>query len=486
MPLPTASSSDSPTGLPARALRLAHGLARELSPRVHRLLGGPEQAKPFPVLLPLLLLIVVWSLLTCPLPIRWPDSEAYLHWPDPYILPGGYWVMGARPPFFPWLLKVVGAGQGLLVFQLLASLIAWAWLGSLLRGGLGVLLGLLLAASPMVWQWHAMVLTESITLTGWILLIALTRQGLVTGRWTYLLAWGLVGAALAWTRDSNAYGLPFLALVLLGRRPRQALACLVLSALLLVQVGAEVKAEQRWVYPVGNVITGRILPDAHARQWFETRGMPTSPATAAVAGVFGTRSKVELEKTAPEFMAWLRSEGLATYQRYLLTHLLIPPSTLLQAWESLKKPLWLCLRYYRIPDGPEFGFPLPVLLAHGVYLLMPPLPLWGLLGLGLLVWAVLWRRQWLNPKGGAGSPRELSPCELSPRELSPLEVSLSLNLGVALLALSQAFLSFHGDAMEVARHLLPSLVLLRVSFWLTLDGLARLGSQHLNGVTEGQ
>lgn len=442
--------------------------------------GSPASYLPF--LLPLGLLLWIWTCWNAPVPIQWPDSQAYLSWPADYVLNNGYRVMGARPAAFPLFLGLVGSGKLLTWVQTGLSLVAWSWCGAQLAGRPGATLGLLLAISPNVWQWNAMVLTESLSLSLWALLLGLTAKLRQSGRdvasvkvW---MAWLATTIALSFVRDGHVYGVwPMFGLLVWWQRSAflrssradggeasaagsRLLAGVGLGAvagvcaMLTLWVSQEIRQEERWIYPVGNAITQRILPDESARAWFEARGMPISAEVLRHKGQMGTQVKIQLEAQAPEFQHWLQDSGLSTYQAYLLTH----PGLLWPVVRALDAHWWRMLGYYREPEGPHYPLSFPLWPGHVIYCSTPPVELL------LLLLAFV----------GGWTHRLLRRASLSSTLSSALWDDWALAAGISALMLSQAFLGFHGDAMEVPRHLLLSLVLGRVLFGLLLVQCWRL------------
>lgn len=388
-------------------------------------------------------------------PILYPDSFAYLGWPADYRLPDGVWVMGRRSAAYPLLLGGVGQGLGLLYAQGLLSMASWTLLGwSIARGVVGpgekhrslaslagAIGGGLLCLSPMIWQWNSIVLPESLGLSLLALMTTLTlrlasshRDQAIHPVWkergTYV-AWILAAIALGFTRDNLLYALPFFAAPLFAGGFRRGVMGLVVAGGILALGSLDARTNHRADWGIGNVLTRRLLPDPSAKKWLLDRGMPDSATLDIVSGRAGARTKIRLQRDAPDWMAWLRADGLPIYQRYLLMH----PSTWLDAMNALQQA-----RRPSVDYAPGLERRWPQELGEKLYLVLPPLEWWAVF-------------VFLLPLS--------SPC-------APLPLC---TMALALAALGQAYLGYHADSTEIERHMLSAAILQRISFWMSLGVL---------------
>ena len=356
-------------------------------------------------------------------PKLFPDSMTYVLW-DPI-----------RPPAYCAFVTLFGQGPLLVQAQSLLSLLSWAFAGWMLGRGAGLALLTLLAMSWPVAQWNLMLLSESFSFSMVLLSIGLTLRLLRKWTWGGFAAWVAVAALMTFTRLSNLFITPFLALPFLARARREWLSAGG-AALVLCLAGLHTSATRGADFErmeLSNVILYRILPDPEARDFFRARGMPLDERVMAYSGRLRSRAYRELWARVPEFKAWLTPQGMRTYRVWLLRD----GAAFRAAWRALAEVdngIGNCLGYG------EDATPRPVavrLLPFYLWLGKMPPALW----LGLMLTLPLLDR-WRNGR------------------ISPF---LLLLPALAAATYAQAFICFHGDADEVPRHLLIAGLLYRVT-----------------------
>ncbi len=227
------------------------------------------------------------------------DTTAYLRISGQPLLDIHFWG-STRPLVFPLLLKIADQNLRLTAaLQLTISILAWGVLALMvaraLRGRLFRLFAfaLLLAFSldRHIAGWDFVMMTESLSVSFLALFIATglwLLEGWQTGKAVACCAAGLL---LAFTRDTNAWlllmlgGLLALAVALRWTRPR-ALILASFFAFTFILNNANADLGGRWVFPLGNLIGKRVLPDAAAVRFFEGCGMPVTPALMGLQGKF--------------------------------------------------------------------------------------------------------------------------------------------------------------------------------------------------------
>ena len=400
----------------------------------------------------------------------------------------GFW-LAERPFTVPLLHKLAGFSESrVIVLQGLLDFLAWVALAhvvsSLMRPlapklfAFGILLALGLTSG--VQGWNAVIRSESASNSFLVLTLASLlasvhaasrlraralepgvqrRSQRITLAWAALTLTSAVLAAFA--RDNNAYALlvasPFAPLGLLaaGSRPRAArrefFAALAVSAgLLVVATASRVNAEaaKRYEWPLMNVVFQRVLPSrAHTAYFAHELGMPLSPALLGRSRRFMSADGWYAAK-APElapFRDWLLTRGYAGYQRYLLTHL---TATTRAAWQNFVAVAGdIEHRHTKRTDN--------ALSSVLDRLLVDP---WasnpGLSVLGLSALAIV----------GLCAP------------LAEFRLLAAFSLLCLSLALTQAYVCYHADAMEVARHSLNVGLCLRLSGASALSSLVWLAS----------
>lgn len=411
------------------------------------------------------------------------DSDIFLLCAEVSPFEARFW-RAMRPPVPPLVYRLAGRDpETIRVVQILLSALAWSALGWALareaRGRAARLLAffgpLLLALSIPVALWNGTLMSESITLS----LLALTCAATLTlwraeglERWVAFGGWLLVWSAFALARDASAYLLllPWCGMALaLGRsgwaggsrggssseRPRPPrgwlVAALVLGAAAPLFARASMQAGQRWHTPLLNVILQRILPDPElAEAWHARYGLPRNELLLGQAGRWAwtrlpdgvqLRRELESNRRLARVEAWLQMHGLRSLERHLL----------------VDEPLWALQGALRGLDlGVDPGPPILPPTGSAVKSYAPPATLSG------------WRRALTalvySPLRAPAVVLALALALAGTAALrSPPSRPLALLTGLLLAgAAEQAFVTWHGDAAEVHRHVVVVGVLARL------------------------
>ncbi len=240
--------------------------------------------------------------------------------------------MGARPVGYPAILALFGTGATLVHVQTWFSVGSWALLGWVIGRIPGVVVACFLAYSSPVRLWNAIALTESMTLSLAVLLIALSSFLARSWRWSVFVLWACGAALFGLLRDANVIFLPFFALPLAfcGRR-RLLLAALVV-AVVVGGAGWHAQHEVRWKIGYQTAIRTRVLFNRNARDEFFAAGMPRHPFRA----------------NRREFLEWLGGPGRSVNTSWVLRQ----PASYWAPWE------------YFFRGGPALGRPNRDLIEH--------------------------------------------------------------------------------------------------------------------------
>ena len=378
------------------------------------------------------------------------DTVAYLRISGQPLLSPEFWG-STRPFLFPLVLKMVGQDLTLAASaQLGISILAWgllAWMitlflrPSMLRPpAFGVILAFSL--DRHIAGWDSVMMTESLSLS----LLALFAA---SGLWL-LRAWAIsrltamivVGLLLAFARDTNAWLLLMLAALLLGAvlarwAPPRTLIPIAAFVMIFGLSYANANLGSRWVFPLGNLIARRILPDGAAVRFFRACGMPVSSALMRLLGGFANsedRAMFEDPQLEP-FRAWLLTDGKACYTRWLLSQPARSLAESLRQFDSL-----IAFKNTDKYFARAFDPLMPVQVGKIFYPQAFAPWLWAL----CLLFAVAasWRQAW--------------------RE-QPL---WALLVALEILVFPHLFLAWHGDAMAPERHALLAGVQLYLGFWV--------------------
>jgi hypothetical protein len=419
---------------------------------MHDELGGPDPAEDVPInrierrwdLAAIALIAAAlggairWWVRTGVVPRRWRDSEEYVVVSRAGWFASQRWI-GSRPVLFPSLLTVVSQRLGALVTaQVLIGAVSWAVLAmsmaACLRPGWRrwVMAGMVVALSVTgpVAMWDAQVLTESLA---WSTL-ALVAAAMLRAARSFSLGsvTALVGACalLLAVRDSNV--VPVLAgagtwagWALLHRTPvrRPVLAAATVLCILSVAVVVTANKADRQREPTEHLIAARIIPYPDRLGWFEAHGMPQVDQLRRLP----TKGGPGQARWAPiphgvAFLPWRRwvsADGRSTFAHYVVTH----PSYLVT--EPFQRPEHTFDSGRGIDTYEPSGLR-SVPLVTGL--------LWPSVAISLFVAAgasvILWQRKaWRSPFAVAG-------------------------LVLVGTAAPHAFVVWHSDGMESARHLL--------------------------------
>jgi hypothetical protein len=216
----------------------------------------------------------------------------------------------------------------------LAAVVAWCVRQKAFRL-VAFCLVLLMSLSVWIRQWDSLLLSESVTISLTVLLMAAWLALVRTrNRWTF---GAVVLTTLLWTfaKDTNAYvGLlvvPFVLVWAAGWRPRREPVLLAVAVLAIFVANAWAMAgpktpSERWAWPVRNVIGNRVLTDAGELRYFSHYGMPTPRYLLALADrrlgreLHPNQVPLGTDPRYDAFRRWVRDHGRQTLARYLATH----------------------------------------------------------------------------------------------------------------------------------------------------------------------
>lgn len=365
-----------------------------------------------------------------------------------------------RPPAIQPGLQRVAVVQGLF------SIGAWLLLAvvvvrRLKNPGHQIISGVLILAfgfSPTIAEWDAVLLSEPLSLTLFVILLAISielasrfaNEPPVSSPLTNVLIslWSIVLLLWIFARDTNAYLLLvaiaalIVLLILRGRGnlsrlfSARALVITIASlALLFVIHNFTLQQSGRWMNPFFNNILHNVFPYSDRVAFFESKGMPITDEVLALRNSPGNEIGFF---DIPELMTWTRENGTSTYMQFMLSY----PRW---AFEYFFSGIETSFSENRQP----FFFPnedrtTPVLSYVGD-LLHPKS--------SSVIWIVL---------------AELVVFGfLAFRHSHQLGIALFVLFSILFVGeLLMLFVSIHGDALGVVRHAMGSVTPLRLSVWL--------------------
>jgi hypothetical protein len=380
------------------------------------------------------------------------DSWSYLY---------GAGLSISDPAFFserrPWgillIFKLLGGSQAAIeVFQLGLSTIAWlalAWsfVRSMQYGWskfLTFVIVLGFSLTPVVQVWNHTVLSESLSISLLVVLLALLVLLSQQWRWRDLI-WTCLACGLWMSiHEANTYLGLLLALIFfifgIARTRLRAYWLLAFCILTVFAVNYQLSASYglpRWALPLAEVITKRILPNQEYLDYFSAHGMPVTSDLMAFSGRWANSDNYAIINSAPlkKFSLWLFRDGRSVYAQFLLAH---PFYTLGSPLENLD--ILLAGNYRGGIPIPGYSPALPGLVNEFFY---PKSWFWLYLWLSLVITLVLLFAL------------------LKARSKVFWTVSIFFLLSIPML-----YLAWHADALDLSRHATIANIQYHLGLWL--------------------
>lgn len=266
-------------------------------------------------------------------------------------------VHGARSPSLPILLKLFKSELAFVYFQLAFFYIAWLTLFLVLEKVVKVFpvyVALIctlsaLSVSLNFFCWHKMIMSESVSLSGAVLLFAQLIRFVVAEKVTRKDCGYLLAGWIIWqfARDTNAYFSLFVALgfvlvatlwrIIEGMGGKWQAGQLVALAMLVFASAqiSSINSSDRWKFPLVNVIGLRILPDEERTRQFVEMGMPMNDKVACFRGKVAIHCNADWSG----FGEWFDSgKAKADYQHWLLMHFNVTAMEVFANWQHVWTP----------------------------------------------------------------------------------------------------------------------------------------------------
>lgn len=263
------------------------------------------------------------------------DSGVFIELSKQPLFSAQLWA-AERPPAYALFLKAADRSLPItLTAQLALSILAWGALAlavssCLQHPGLQVFSFawlLLLSLAPHLAGWDFTILSESLSLSLFVLFTALALWLMKEWRAWKAAALGVTGFFLAFVQDTNAYLLLVLALCLflaflLGWAGRRVLVLAALFAACMFLGSASADAGGRWVFPLLNIIGQRVLTQPRSVNIIQrVCDMPVSPELMGMRNEFanGQVGAFYTDPALKEFQTWLLEKGKSCYPRLLIS-----------------------------------------------------------------------------------------------------------------------------------------------------------------------
>lgn len=336
------------------------------------------------------------------------------------------------------------AVTSLVAFSLLAF--ACAKTAQTRKGHLSLfILPLLFSFIPSVIRWNFTARSESLSISLFVVFVAVWILFLQTKHLSLLVSVALVALLWAGVRDTNAYVLVMIALAIMAALVRafQFKKSMMMICIWFVCIFSlsdySANIGSRWVNSFHNNILIRILPVPEHVSFFTDHGMPINPDLMihsykqATGDDFAFYKNPNLEK----FRAWSLEHGKITYIKFLVTHF-----TYTIAAPIVEVSLNFLKFVYAFHLNP----------SKGMYVKVPPSQwpialIYFLIGYTLTFYYafVWWRRKWLYR------------CPY-----------LAVPLVMVLLSAPHAWLTWHGDAVGIVRHTISAYIQFQMGLVLLL------------------
>ncbi len=416
------------------------------------------------------------------------DTYAYTYVASSPFYSQDFWA-GGRPLTVPLIYKLAGYWQigtearvNATNFQFVLAILCWITLGLVIKRiinlptlkplGLAIVLGF--GLSTDISQWDRTLLSESVSISLFALLVAVWLIAIIVWQtpslaFLYNFITLLVSSTTffwSFTRDSNMYLVLGLGFLMLGglffRAIRQHMAykqyagmILILFGIFLAQNHAmDVKGmkwnnvdtgDKGWMINLQNVLGQRILPNSERTAFFVQNGMPVDANVMRFAGKFAGSldwAWYKDPKMAPN-LAWLRKYGKITYLKFLLSN--FP--------EVAREPLTHLASIFS-PDLQEYVSPKDDFHAKNL-----------LNGWVAKLTAILYPKQLRILILGIGSLFGIATILIFRGKAS---ATWLVPYALLLLVYPMIFITWHGDAVEIGRHSLLVAIQLRLAGWLLL------------------
>jgi hypothetical protein len=381
----------------------------------------------------------------------WVDTRDYLlSSTHPFF--SAPFLAGHRAPLFPLVLRCVDRNlDTLYLVQVFLAVVAFSFLTWTLWPSVKsraarvflVTAVLTLALSSPVACWNYAPLSESISNSLSIVLIALGVR--VVEKWTWPRAGAVILCATLWVaeRDANAFELlavsGLIIVAVLGGAPKRNLVFVGAFTAMLLVASYSSDLGSRWQHASLNLVAHRILPNADATRYFVERGMPVTPHLIEQKLRSVNDSEFFDKPGQKPFHDWWMKNGRRTWATFLLTH---PLYVLHPLFTDGREMYGQNMEVYE-----STGFHTTWRAILGMVAYPEGAALWAVvLVCGVAVVLALRRRgrEWLR----------------APERWIPLLL--------VLLGLAMGLFNQHCDAKEIARHATHTNLHLRLGLWLAL------------------
>lgn len=308
---------------------------------------------------------------------------------------------------------------------------------------------LLFSFVPSILRWNFRALSESLCISIFVVFIALWIMFLTTKRLSWLIGMAIIALLWAGVRDTNAYVLVMIALVIMATliRPcslkRSSMMTLCIWFVCIFALSDfSANTGNRWVFPFYNNISQRILPVPEHVAYFSNQGMPINFDLMARSGKWANSDNRTYDRSLnlDKFRIWMHEHGKITYIKFLIDHFTYTVTA--PVFHVARDFLGFVYHLQIHPTEAKYKYIVGVSSSH-----TPIALIYFVIGYSVAVcYAFVWWRR-----------KQLYQCPY-----------LAVPLVMILLSAPHAWITWHGDAIETARHTLTAFVQFQVGFILLL------------------
>ena len=260
------------------------------------------------------------------------DTSDYFFIASQPLFSSSFWI-ASKPPIIPLFFKLLDNDPArIMVAQLWLSILSWGLLAfmvafvirSRLIKFLGFLVILGFSLDQNMIMWDPLILSDSLSLSLLALFLSVSLWLLMEWKWYKAVMLVFTAVLLAFVRDTYAYWLLLIGIVLLvllfftHQRQRVLLVSGVFVSLFLVS-NALASAGYHWYTPFLMTVGLRILPNPEYVAYFEGRGMPINDALMERSGkaMHAEERAMIFDPRLDEFHQWVKEHGRTEYIRFL-------------------------------------------------------------------------------------------------------------------------------------------------------------------------
>jgi hypothetical protein len=260
------------------------------------------------------------------------DTPDYFLIASQPLFSSSFW-LSSKPPVIPLFFKLLhNDPERIMAAQIWISILSWSCLAFMAALVVRLFLIKLLAflvilgfsLDQHIIMWDALVLSDSLALSLLALFLASGLWLLAEWKWYKVIVLACVAVLLAFVRDTYAYWLLLMGMILLAvvffthQRQRVLLISGIFVSLFLVS-NALASAGYHWYSAFLMTVGLRILPNPEYVAYFEQRGMPVNAALMERSGksMQSDEAAMLYDARLDEFRRWTKEYGHGEYIRFL-------------------------------------------------------------------------------------------------------------------------------------------------------------------------